>query len=402
MLVKSSSKVTRMPINIAQRFGRAIFPITSVLSIFVFMPNASSSDVSQELFERCFGEVASAIESCSAILDSDIKLSPNDRVTILLARGRAYINQHEYELAIGNAAEVLDVNQSSAEAYVHQGVALLALSDAKTAISKFDQAVALSPNLIDAYYNRGLAYRKDGNCQRAILDFKQVIDLNDSGPAAHNALGTCFLELQDYTAAIDEFTTTIEIDPNSLGVLFSRSAAYSAKGEFDLAIKDLDAVIEKQPQYAPAYYNLGVIYRARNNLKFAISKFSIAIGIDSRFFEALYNRGVTYLDIGEYRLSIDDFDRVVEILSSSKTDSGSVPDVRFDSAIKGADSSRFVVGRSGYTLLACTYLERARAFHEMGEYVSAANDYDSAIQRGCDVSNARALRALAVRLQPIP
>ena len=60
-----------------------------------------------------------------------------------------------------------------------RGLAYADKGDYDHAIANFDQAIQLRPDLAEAYYYRGKAYTQKGEKEKAIADLKRFLELSD-------------------------------------------------------------------------------------------------------------------------------------------------------------------------------------------------------------------------------
>jgi len=86
-------------------------------------------------------------------------------------RGRAYLQQADYDRAIAEFTKAIQLDPEGASAYNHRGVAYSSKLDFDRAISDFDKAIQFDPLLNNAHYNRGLAFSQKGDEARARADF---------------------------------------------------------------------------------------------------------------------------------------------------------------------------------------------------------------------------------------
>ena len=119
-------------------------------------------------------------------------------------------------------------------AFVGRGLGYSRKGDYDRAIADYNQAINLDPRYALAYNNRGHAYLAKGDKDRAIADFNQAIKINPL-PASN---------------------------PH-VNVYFNRGIAYSAKGDYERAIDDYTEAIRLDPKFASAYDNRGIAYRPR-------------------------------------------------------------------------------------------------------------------------------------------
>jgi tetratricopeptide (TPR) repeat protein len=87
------------------------------------------------------------------------------------------------ELSGGYLSNVIDPRQKNvflAMSYNNRGVSYLGKKDYELAISDFSQTIELSPEFAIAYFNRGHAYLLSGKNQQALEDYTKALELNRS------------------------------------------------------------------------------------------------------------------------------------------------------------------------------------------------------------------------------
>lgn len=82
----------------------------------------------------------------------------------------------EYALQLANAKD----NGHSAYAFKNRGLIRVALGDYNEAISDFDQAIELHVDFAEAYYNRAIAKEAIGDSAEAEDDFEKALELDPS------------------------------------------------------------------------------------------------------------------------------------------------------------------------------------------------------------------------------
>jgi len=242
-----------------------------------------------------------------------------------LDRGIILASQGEWELAILDFTDALNLNPNLSAAYLLRGRAEYAsasdiidiaenfegvttilqkgrqLSREQTqaydrAIADFTKAIRLDINSVTAYLGRGRAYSYKGDVDNAIIDINQAIRLDPSNAIAYNLRGSTYSEKGDFDRAIADFTQAIRLDPNSASAYYNRGITYleKEKEDFDRAIVDFTQAIRLDQNFASAYYNRGIMYVQKEDFDRAIADFTQAIRLDPNFARAYNNRGVTY------------------------------------------------------------------------------------------------------------
>jgi tetratricopeptide (TPR) repeat protein len=136
-----------------------------------------------------------AIEDFTKAID----LSPHD-TRPLLDRGRAYLFNKKYALAIADATAALAADANLAPGYNLRGMALRETGKLKEALEDFKHAVSLAPNA-DNYYQRGATYQLLGEHSQAIGDFSRTIEFHPDIAQGYFARAESERALGDYAAA---------------------------------------------------------------------------------------------------------------------------------------------------------------------------------------------------------
>jgi tetratricopeptide (TPR) repeat protein len=146
------------------------------------------------------------------------------------------------------------------------------------AILSFDRSIALKSNFFEAYLMRGRSYQQDGKPEQAMHDFSKVIELRPNDPAGWTDRAALNLDLNNIQAAISDATRAIELDQKAGYPYNVRGAAYRKNGELRKSVEDLTHAVELAPT-ADNYYQRGTTYQALGEHKLAIADFDKVIAI---------------------------------------------------------------------------------------------------------------------------
>jgi tetratricopeptide (TPR) repeat protein len=166
-----------------------------------------------------------------------------------------------------------DTTKNLSVIYNNRGIAYDDKGDYDRAIQDFNEAIQLDPNDETAYYDRGYAYNKKGDYDRAIQDFNEAIHLNPNFEIAYYGRGNAYINKDDYVRAIQEFDDAIRLNPKDANAYNNRGVAYQRKGDYGHAIQDYNQAILLNSNYTVAYTSRGYAYFAQSNLTAAIADF---------------------------------------------------------------------------------------------------------------------------------
>ena len=115
----------------------------------------------------------------------------------------------------------------TAKIHYNQGATHLKQGDYDQAIRDFDEAINIDPGLALAFNNRGMAYVAKGNYDQAIRDFAKAIEIDPGLAEAYNNRGNALTDRyifseklgydagiwskRDYDQAIKDFTKACEL-----------------------------------------------------------------------------------------------------------------------------------------------------------------------------------------------
>ena len=85
------------------------------------------------------------------------------------------------------------------------------------AIKDFTQSIQLKPDFVEAYYGRGSAYYNKGNYDQAIKDYTQAIQRGSGYAEAYFGRGLAYKNKNDSPKAIADFKKSLELtkDPDT-------------------------------------------------------------------------------------------------------------------------------------------------------------------------------------------
>ena len=177
-----------------------------------------------------------------------------------LQRGIEAHQNNNLDDAIAYYTEVIRLDPADtdiiARAYNYRGLAYGKKGDYDRAIVDFNEAIELKGNYTEAYYNRGTAYHFKGDHDRALVDFTKAIELNPNDPIAYNNRGTVYGKKGDYDRAIVDYNKAIELKPELAPAYNNRGLAWLHLGEWDKAKSDLTTASNMEINIITAFHHL--------------------------------------------------------------------------------------------------------------------------------------------------
>jgi tetratricopeptide (TPR) repeat protein len=182
--------------------------------------------------------------------------------TMKLKLGEPNVRDIELQSAAAAAAASATVNvpmdakgDPAVEAY-NEGAALANAGDYKSAIAKFEAAVAAKPDLTAAWMALAKISAKDSQWQKAIDAAKKALEVDDEDTGMWTVL------YQAYTATGDKPNALIAEKklPANATALFNQAARLINDGKDAEAEAVLKQAVAVDDQYGTAWYELGMVY----------------------------------------------------------------------------------------------------------------------------------------------
>jgi tetratricopeptide (TPR) repeat protein len=139
-------------------------------------------------------------------------------------------------------------NSSCWMAYNNLGVVHMGNGEIDTAISKYEQSLALHPDYPEARYNLGSALLQKGRTEEAIRQCEQALNLQPNDPDAHVVLGNAFMAKQDFDRAISQYERALTLRPEDPNAHYNLGIALEEKGETERAAREYEKARESEPR----------------------------------------------------------------------------------------------------------------------------------------------------------
>ncbi len=232
-----------------------------------------------------------------------------------------------------------------------------------TAVMEYDQNEKLKKNTLP-YWNRGQYNRnKLGNYDAALKDYSQAITIETTNPELYISRGKTYFDM-------------------------AMSGKYKGQesGLVQKAIEDYTSALAiekiKPKSKAEAFINRGAAMGAINNLPAAIENLTEGLKLDPKNKNGYYNRSIVYYSQQDYNNALADYQKYLEFDPYNANiwyESGMILRAmnRNDEAIQALTKAIKLQPKLGIA-----YLERARAYTQIGNTAAAQQDYQTAQQYG--------------------
>lgn len=137
-------------------------------------------------------------------------------VRTLIDSGVEKVNKKDFQGAIDNYTQALQIQPDSSEAYANRAAAQISLGDRQAAIADSSKAIEINRNwgngeLAYAYNNRGAALLGLGKLQEAIADLSLAIQLQPNSGDAYWNRAAAYEGLKATQSAVEDFQKAADI-----------------------------------------------------------------------------------------------------------------------------------------------------------------------------------------------
>jgi tetratricopeptide (TPR) repeat protein len=213
------------------------------------------------------------------------------------------------------AAPIVQPRELTAQELFERGNTRFVDCDFDGAITDYNEAIQLKSDFPSAYYHRGMARYEKGDFVGAIKDHSEAIRLESDFHEAFDNRGNARKAIDDFDGAIQDHTEAIRLKPDYSPAYSNRGSARKAKGDFDGAIKDHTEAIRLKPDFLNAFNNRGNARQAKGDFDGAIRDYTEAIRLKPGEPDMFHNRGTTRYNKGDFDGAIMDYTEAIRLKS---------------------------------------------------------------------------------------
>jgi tetratricopeptide (TPR) repeat protein len=160
---------------------------------------------------------------------------------------KAWLNLGEYDRAMEQTREALEINPYNYEMQMNYGFLLARKGDVETGLKHLAAAIRINPLHPLLWYNRATLYLQVKDYDRALADYTEALELEPRYPDALNGRGIVRRITGDLDNAMADFDSSIRINPRGHEPRYFKALILKDKGDLAGALKELSAALEVAP-----------------------------------------------------------------------------------------------------------------------------------------------------------
>ncbi|BAY07963.1 tetratricopeptide repeat protein [Calothrix sp. NIES-2098] len=163
------------------------------------------------------------------------------------------------------------------------GIACKKAGDLKTAVTYYQQAIALQPDLAEAHYNLGDVLQQQGQVDAAQKSYLQAIKYNPDNAYAYNNLGAILEQKGQLAKAVKSYQQALKLKPNLAIIHNNLGNVLKSLGRFEAAVESYQQALKLNQYLAQVHYNLANTFKKLNKLEAAAASYKQALKIKPDF-----------------------------------------------------------------------------------------------------------------------
>jgi tetratricopeptide (TPR) repeat protein len=158
----------------------------------------------------------------------------------------------------------------------------------------------------------------EGRYDEAIAYFENILTARPEFYQININIGNAYMKKEDYRQALASFQKVLEKDPQNVEALISSGNCNVELKENDKAIALFKQIDKNDITDATTLYNIGTIFYNNGEVDMAIQYYEQSIVVQNDFVESYYQLGLAYLGHGDKENSLKNFQKYLEIDSTSQ------------------------------------------------------------------------------------
>ena len=214
--------------------------------------------------------------------DGNNQTKPSGKAKKLVAQGDQFFNKKDYRSAITKYAEAIVLSPKYSVAHYWKGYAHYYLNEFNETIEELNTAFDLGYKPLEIYKLRWYVSYQKGDYETALRDAEAGLKLDPQNKDFARVIGEIYFKNGSYPEAISALEKIIQTEPNNGDLQYFLAASYAKTGNIQQQASTAKEAINKNTKFlADAYLLLGDALLLSNNNAEAIEAFKKAISIKS-------------------------------------------------------------------------------------------------------------------------
>lgn len=222
--------------------------------------------------------------------------------------GEARLQLADFESALSAFDEALALDGQFAPAYLGRARAQIAQEAATSSIlTDLNTAILLDPNLVEAYLERSTYNLARGNPGSALEDVAAAESRAPQSALVHYQKALVYLAEQQFELALEASQRAYSLDLTLLPNYVAKAQAQQGLQQYADSIVTLQTYLSFEGDDGAAWQVLGMSYQLSGDEDLALEAFEHALSLDPNLPQAAFYRGQSELEAGQDQSALGDF-----------------------------------------------------------------------------------------------
>ncbi len=188
--------------------------------------------------------------------EKDKRSKPNDKARKLLNEGNKLFAKRDYRAAISKYAEAIVVSPNYAEAHYWKGYAHYYLNEFNESAEELDTAFNQGYSALDVYKIRWVVNFQKQNYDAALSDVENGLLKDKNNTDFIGGKGEILVKKGSYKEALEALQDSIKINPNNGDLYYFLALSYSKTGDFNQQVTNAAEAVKKATKFTGESYAL--------------------------------------------------------------------------------------------------------------------------------------------------
>jgi len=300
--------------NLAEKRSDLIKELDKKLDKFLKKTSSELEEAEVEMDEETRQKLMS-LGYIQGSIGSESRPIPRKMVAIMQEMSLAdrMANEGLIKEAIEKFNEILKIDTTNIEAYIHLAQCYKELGEYDNAIRHFKKAASFKPDNAEVHNGLGNIYKSMGRVDGAFEEFKVAFDLDPDDPMTTTNIGWCYQQKLEMAKAMEYYNKALALDSGIATAHANLGICYRLKGNLRQAIEELHTAIKNEPELAFAHSELGACMATKGDIEEAIRYCKKGIELDPEGLDGYNNLAVCYERKGEHHKAVENYLKALEI-----------------------------------------------------------------------------------------
>ena len=283
--------------------------------------------------------------------------------------------EHQQDLkgAISKLEQAIAVSGGDAMLYTKLAGIYSEIDEFDKALENYNKVIKINPDDAFIYISIGSIYESQAKYKEALEAYNKALDLFPEYKYNYFNLGNVNYQLKNYKEAIKDYNLFLETYSGHIEARENLAASYLAIKDYENSEAQYKIIYDKNPDNFKHFYEYGISLLNTNDSEKAAQFLEKAIELDAENYSAHLGLAQAYQDLGKNDMSYEQYQLVLKNVPNLNT-------VRLDYANLLADMDKNTEAVEQYNMYIKAYPNDVKGYINIANVYKKLQNYDKAIE----------------------